>query len=151
MSLDVSLIGESPIKRPASPGIFIREDGHTFEITEEEWNRRYPDRKPVKAPQQDEETNELYWANITHNLGQMASHAGLYRALWRPEEEGWTHARDIIAPLEVGIVTLKNDPDLFKQYDSDNGWGTYEQFVPFVEEYLAACKRWPDAKIEVSR
>ncbi len=28
----------------------------------------------------------LYWRNITHNLGRMAVEAGIYEALWRPEE-----------------------------------------------------------------
>ncbi len=35
---------------------------------------------------EDENGNDLYWRNITHNLTTMASTAGLYECLWRPEE-----------------------------------------------------------------
>lgn len=94
---------------------------------------------------------EVYSSNITHNLGEMADAAGVYYALWRPEERGYTLASDIIPILEEGLQKLKNDPNHYKTFDSDNGWGLYEHFVPFVEEVLEACKEYPDAKIEVSR
>lgn len=94
---------------------------------------------------------EVYASNITHNLGTMAEKAGIYYALWRPEERGWKYARDIIQPLEKGLAKLKAKPDYYKKFDSPNGWGMYKHFVPFVEEYLAACKEYPDAEIEVSR
>jgi len=151
MSLDVSLISDIPIKRPPSSGIFIRENGHIVEISEAEWYKRHPDREPVRAPKQDEYTTELYSANITHNLGQMASHAGLYDALWHPEDKGWQYARDIIPTLKQGLAALRQDPEHYRQYDADNGWGTYDHFVPFVIEYLEACRRYPDAKIKVDR
>lgn len=35
--------------------------------------------------------------------------------------------------------------------NSPNGWGTYKYFVPWLEKYLAACKEYPDAVVEVSR
>lgn len=89
--------------------------------------------------------------NITHNLGKMAVEAGIYDALWRPDENGFKHASEIIAPLEAGLAVLKADPRRFKKFDDSNGWGTYRQFVPFVEEVLEACKANPDAEIEVSR
>ncbi len=94
---------------------------------------------------------DVYSANITHNLGKMADAAGIYKALWRPEEEGWKYAKDIIGPLETGLADLKARPDHFEQFNASNGWGMYEHFVPFVEEYLAACKEYPEAEIEVSR
>lgn len=31
---------------------------------------------------------DVFWANITHNLGRMADEAGIYKHLWRPEEIG---------------------------------------------------------------
>ena len=102
---------------------------------------------------------ELYWANITHNLGNMASKAGIYKALWHPDEverisskalSSDTVADDIIPLLELGLSNLKARPEYFKQFDAENGWGTYEQFVPWVEEYLVACKEFPKAVITVS-
>ena len=90
----------------------------------------------------------VYEGNITHNLTRMAEACRLYEVMWRPEG---LLAGDIIPSLEKGLDLLKSDPDKFKQYDSDNGWGKYKDFVPFVEEYLNTCKKYPQAKIEVSR
>lgn len=94
---------------------------------------------------------EVYWANITHNLNRMAEAAGIYQALWRPEEIGATHARDIIEIVETGLKKMALNPTEYKKYDSPNGWGTYHNFLPWVAEYLQACKDNPDAEIEVSR
>ena len=98
-----------------------------------------------------EQEEQVYWANITHNLGEMADKAGIYKALWRPEEINAEKAKDIIEIVEVGLTDLKNRPEYFKQFNSPNGWGMYKHFVPFVEEYLKALKENPEANIEVSR
>ena len=81
----------------------------------------------------------------------MASEAGIYKALWRPEEIGKTKASEIVELLTKGLSDLKVKPEYFKKFNSPNGWGMYENFVPFVEKYLEACKEYPDAIIKVSR
>jgi hypothetical protein len=93
----------------------------------------------------------VFSSNITHNLGEMAKAAGIYEALWRPEEIGITHAAQLIEPLRVGLALLKYDPKSFEKFNSPNGWGMYEHFVPMVEQYLEACKANPDAEVSVSR
>jgi hypothetical protein len=93
----------------------------------------------------------LYDANITHNLTDMAAEAGIYEALWRPEERGWKYAKDIIGVLEKGLADLKERPSHYVKFNASNGWGMYEHFVPFVENYLRACKSYPSAIIKVSR
>jgi len=93
----------------------------------------------------------LYDSNITHNLINMADEAGIYETCWRPEEIGATKAKDIIGKLALGLDLMKKEPERFKKFDSSNGWGTYEQFVPWVESYLKACEENPEATIEVSR
>lgn len=98
-----------------------------------------------------EEREHVYDANITHNLNEMAKEAGIYEALWHPEEIGKTKASEIAEILEKGLKDLKARPEHFKTFNAPNGWGMYEHFVPFVEEYLEACKKYPDAIIEVSR
>jgi len=98
-----------------------------------------------------EEDETVYDANITHNLGKMAVESGIYEALWRPEEIGKTKASEIVELLEKGLSALKARPEHFEKFNSPNGWGIYEHFVPFVEKYLAACKQHPSAIIEVSR
>jgi hypothetical protein len=94
---------------------------------------------------------DVYSSNITHNLGRMAEEAGIYKHLWRPEEIGITTASQLVEPLSVGLVLLKSDPPRFKAFNSPNGWGLYEHFVPFVETYLEACRENPDAEVSVSR
>lgn len=98
-----------------------------------------------------EQQEEVYSANITHNLAEMASKAGIYEALWEPEEINAEKAKDIIEIVEAGLTDLKNRPEYFKQFNSPNGWGIYKHFVPFVEKYLNALKENPEACIEVSR
>lgn len=96
--------------------------------------------------------SEYYYdSNITHNLTRMADKAGVYYALWRPEEKGWSKASDLIPVLEKGLKELKAKPDYFKQFNPDNGWGSYENLMEFVENYLSACKEYPDSIISVSR
>lgn len=93
----------------------------------------------------------IFSSNITHNLNGMAKAAGIYSELWRPDEIGVTKASQLIAPLAKGLRLLKETPALFEQYNASNGWGMYKHFVPFVEEYLNACRENPDADVSVSR
>ena len=94
---------------------------------------------------------EVFSANITHNLNVMAEAAGIYKHLWRPEELGIKTAAELVEPLRIGLQLLKSDPERFKKYSARNGWGTYEQFVPWIEEYLKACEENPEAEVSVSR
>jgi hypothetical protein len=117
-----------------------------------------------------EEKEQLYTANITHNLNVMAEQAGIYKALWRPYQlhKDYVHsedynkemafedlvtiiASDIIPIIEQGLDLLKNRPDYFSKFNAENGWGKYVNFVPFVEKYLEALKQYPDSLVEVDR
>jgi hypothetical protein len=149
MSLDVYLRMPGATK-PAGSGIFIRDEGQTVEITREEWDRRFPGREPVVAPSL-EESDEVYSANITHNLNKMAGAADLYEYLWRPDEIGVTHAKQLVTPLRNGLARLQADPAKFEAFNPPNKWGSYEGLVRFVEQYLAACEEYPDAQVSVSR
>ena len=124
MSLDVTLYGE--------------------EITEKCWcdkcdNEHIHTYRPA-----------LYDANITHNLGKMAKEAGIYEALWHPEELEITTADQLTPILAIGLARLLGDPKKFKKFDSPNGWGVYDDFVPWVGKYLNACKTFPNAIVKVS-
>jgi len=93
----------------------------------------------------------VYTANITHNLNKMAQEAGIYEHLWRPDEIDITNAGQLIGPLREGLALLKSDPNRFEAFNPENGWGTYEGLVSFVEKYLAACEENPDADVSVWR
>ena len=94
---------------------------------------------------------EVFERNITHNLARMADAAGLYTPLWRPELLQATKASELIGPIESGLATLKADRARFKEYEPENGWGSYDGLVRFAESYLAACREYPDAQIRVCR
>lgn len=94
---------------------------------------------------------EVYGANITHNLVEMAREAVLYWALWHPEELGVTKAKELIDHLQMGLERLKADPEKYRAFNPENGWGSYEGFMEFVEKYLKACRENPDATVRVSR
>lgn len=93
----------------------------------------------------------LYSDNITHNLNQMADSAGLYQALWRPDEVGWKKAHQLEQALTSGLSLLRSDPGRFEAMNPKNGWGSYRGLVAFVESYLDACRKWPDADVSVCR
>lgn len=95
--------------------------------------------------------NILYSANITHNLNIMAEKAGIYKYLWRPEEINIKYAKELIKPLSNGLERLRKSPKYYSRFNASNGWGLYEHFVLFVENYLNACVKYPDAIISVDR
>lgn len=94
---------------------------------------------------------QVFEANITHNLWEMAQEAGIYKCLWRPDEIGITEARQLIQPLSDGLADMRARPEHFKKFNAVNGWGTYDQFIPWIENYLAACEKNPDAAISICR
>ncbi len=116
-------------------------------------------------------SEEFYSANITHNLWAMADKAGIYDALWRPyklhkdydvtegdskseyefEANHIVCAKDISEVIEKGLNDMKSRPEYYKQFDASNGWGTYKDFIPWIEKYLNACKEYPDSIVRVSR
>jgi len=102
----------------------------------------------------------VYSGNITHNLGKMAAEvkipymAGtvtLYTVLWRPEELQFTNAREIADLLDEGWNVLLSDPEKFKAFNPENGWGSYDGLCNFVYRYRNACWDNPDAELRVSR
>jgi hypothetical protein len=114
---------------------------------------------------------EVYSANITHNLNKMADEAGLYEALWRPyklkpgydipeddhkaeweyEEANPVRAHEIIEIIEKGLADMKARPKHYEKFNSPNGWGLYKNFVPWIERYLEALKEFPEAQVVCDR
>jgi hypothetical protein len=150
MSLDVYLIIPGYGYKEETH-IHIRENGRTKTISQEEWELRNPGCEPVICISN--ETDTVYQANITHNLGKYAEKADLYMPLWRPEEISITNARQLLVPLASGLTQLL-DPDFpIKHRDllPSNGWGTHKGLVEFVKEYLSACIKYTDAEVKVWR
>lgn len=153
MSLDVCLTLAGYGNKRVGSGIFVREDGELKEVTRAEWDKKAGGKEPVIVPVDeyawDEE--EVYWANITHNLGRMADEAGIYQYLWRPDELGIKTAAELIEPLRAGLIRLESNQVHFEQFNPSNGWGSYDALVSFTRRYLAACEEYPEATVTVSR
>jgi hypothetical protein len=119
----------------------------------------------------EEKQEDVYSANITHNLGKMAEAAGLYEALWRPyqlkegynipeddhdaeykyEVENPVRAHEIIPIIEKGLEDMLARPKHYETFNSPNGWGLYKHFVPFIEKYLEALKEYPESFVDCDR
>lgn len=96
----------------------------------------------------DDNAEEIFWANITHNLGPMWNEAGVYAALY---ETNGQQAKMIQATLEKGLVKMVLDRPRFEKHNSPNGWGLYKNALPFLQEVHEACKENPEAFIRISR
>lgn len=102
---------------------------------------------------------EVYSRNITHNLGKMANQVKLssgetlYDILWRPDEcnPAYKKAEELIPWLGDAITDLIRNPEKYKKFNPENGWGSYEGLIEFVSAYHHACVLNPDADIEVCR
>ncbi len=165
MSLDVSLYLDTPTIKSGT-GVFVRENGANRELSVEEVKLKYPDSNIEEV---EYKTDCVFSANITHNLNKMASEAGVYDACWRPyklhkdygrndgvediefEQKVVMYAKDIVPFLQKGYDELRLKPEFYKQFDSPSGWGVYDNFLPWVKNYLDACLENPDATISVSR
>ena len=98
------------------------------------------------------ENNEVvYDFNITHNLNTMAAKAGIYEAMWRPDEIGAVKAKDIVSILQGGVMYLISNKKELSEFNPTNCWGSYEGLLATAIDYLQACIENPDATIEVSR
>ena len=93
----------------------------------------------------------VFTANVTHNLNAMASEAGVYECLWRPDEHGITTAAQVAGRLSVGLDDMRLRPDHYKAFNPSNGWGDYDGFVKWCKAYLDACLEYPQALVRVSR
>ncbi len=96
-------------------------------------------------------TTQVFWRNTTHNHGGIAEAVGVYKACWRPDENGITKASQLIEPLRAGLALLEATPEAFRHLEPDNGWGSVEGFTDFVRSYLRACEENPEASVEISR
>ena len=91
--------------------------------------------------------------DTTHNLVPMAKACGMYEYVWQADEilgEDFL-AKDIAGWLEYGLLDLLKNKAKCKEYNSPNGWGTYEDFVQFLTTYIAACHERPDATVYLCR
>lgn len=101
--------------------------------------------------QKETKGEKLLSNRVTHNLKKMAMEAGIYKCLWRPEENGFEKAEDLIPVLKNGIEKMRACPDKFKKLNPANGWGSYEEFLLFAEKIYECAIENKNAIIDVWR
>ena len=94
---------------------------------------------------------DVFSRGITHNLCPMAEEAGIYKHLWLPGELGVKQAKELIEPLEKARALLLSDRKRFEAFNAKNGWGTYDDFMLFIQDVLDACRDNPYAKVSADR
>ena len=147
MSLDIYLVGQSLNK--SKPQILIRQNGQTVEISREEWDVKCPGVEPsIVYPNED--SFVIYSANITHNMCPMAKAANIYDLLWRGPENNIKKAHQLVEPLLNAISLMVREPAKFIELNPSNGWGSYDDFLPWLVKLAAKCAEYPDAEVEVS-
>jgi hypothetical protein len=99
---------------------------------------------PVRIPYRTDHRVGIHSWNVTYNLGTMLRAAGF--PPWR--DLIGAPAAEVAETLAKVAETLREDPDGFKQYNPDNGWGTYEGAVEFVESFRDGCANHPRATID---
>ncbi len=87
-----------------------------------------------------EENSTAYMCNLTANLLPMAKAANL-EFLWELSYQCDHKAQDLIEPLTAGLGRLLASPEVFKQYNPSNGWGSYETLVDSIARLLDNCRK----------
>ncbi len=82
----------------------------------------------------------VYSGKIEFNLIKTAKKAGFWY-LWGHRESKIIYAVELVQSLTDGLVLLKSNQK-FNLSNKD-----YNRLVKFVEEYLQACREYPDAII----
>ena len=91
---------------------------------------------------------EYFRRNITHNLGGMFDEAGVYEILWRGDG---LVAKDVLPKLAGALATMRAEPDRFKAFNAENGWGTYDGALAFLSAVVRACEEFPEGVLRCCR
>ena len=86
--------------------------------------------------------------NITHNLNEMWQQLGIYDALYNSEGK---KAKDVLPVMREGLRLMIENPVHFKRFSAPNGWGTYEQALPWLVELVAEFEEHPNGVIGISK
>lgn len=155
MSLDLYIESKTPVLHRGT-GVYIRENGEMRELaTKQEVLTHFPDANPDDIEERTYEDDEYFHLNLTHNLTDMAekcvieskhffndgnNHISLYDLVWHPEENLGIEvpSMDYIQDITSCYNLLLRDPNFYKKYNPENGWGNYEQLTNGVKKYLNA-------------
>ena len=86
--------------------------------------------------------------NITHNLTGLWSFVGVYDALYMSDGQ---LAGEHAATLAVGVDFLLENEAACRTHDAPNGWGKYDDALPWLREVAEAFRKYPKATIRISK
>ena len=147
MSLDLYIVNKTPRKRISS-GIYARANGETKEVlTLKEFKQHFPDCDESQFQLYETEDENLWEGNVTHNLTEMAEHIivgeyDFYRLLWHPNDNGFLAAtKEYRELIYQGISYMLSHRKELEQYNPENGWGSYDSLLSFVQSYAEALSK----------
>lgn len=88
------------------------------------------------------DTDEVFSRNMTNNVMSMAREAGIVDCIWMDNK---TPAKDILPIIEAGLSDMISNPDKYAKFNASNGWGTYDQFIPWLKDYVYHLREYPDS------
>lgn len=100
----------------------------------------------------------VYTCNITNNLSKMiqAFDRKYYLALWHPYtlEDFRGHsevmANELVSYYEETLLELTKNRKEYERYNSPNGWGTYDDFLPTLVQLISYCHKYPKSVIHTT-
>lgn len=95
---------------------------------------------------EDKEVAEI--GNYTYNCSKMFVIASeCDKSLGDLHEMSCKDAEAIVAKA---VENMQKAPAKYKAMNPENGWGSYETFLPFIEKLLREIRANPNGKIDVS-
>jgi len=91
---------------------------------------------------------EVYEIHITHNLAAIARQSNTYNILWKPYENAYIYAKDIIPQLKRGLKYIIDNESQLQKLNPENGWGSYDLYIDKIKSIIKACNEYPNALIE---
>lgn len=86
------------------------------------------------------------WINHTSNTAAMIKEVcGSYPSEWDGKK-----CADMYPVLMQGISLLNLHPQRYRQFEPDNGWGTVETTIDFLQKIADTCDKYPTAVLEIS-
>lgn len=147
MSLDLYIKKKDEISKNVK--IFVTDNGEEIEIKCYEDFLKYIDSDADEWEYQDyiADDEDVWWRNITHNLGKMAAEVNcgkytLYDLLWRPSERGFnTVTEGYKLMIYEGIKQMLIHRDELAMFNPSNGWGDYDGLLDFVVDYATVLSK----------
>ncbi len=139
------IIIELAMPKPGAGKIYIRREGKSVEISEEEFKKLSPDKEPHRV-MADSDWDVVWSGEFKSEWRDLAREAGLEQGLWEPYRMG------LLQAFEIEPVLLNGAHSLYmKANNQEEGFPDEDYFdlVNMVEKYIRAGLKYPEARIRI--